>query len=445
MLTVRHLLATVEHMFDQTTTHGFARGALDALAECDIAAADAVGLEMVTAHVETLKRTVEVYEMQVAARAQALHEQGRSGTPADVLAKRRTMSRRDAHRVARRAMTASKAPAMANGVQSGSVSGAHVDALANAAAELTGDQQDKLFANDTSLATAASRLTPEQFGDHCRALARQIQTDEGAERFDQQRRDTRLTKFVNPRTGMYHLSGVFDPVTGATLFQAIDTETRGLVYTNNNADLGDIVASLRTDWDHVAAHALVNLVKGGRSERRGVHADVVVIIDADTLDHGPHDHTECRTSDGDPLAIASARRLLCTATQHLTIIGATGQVLALGTTTPTPNRAQRRALQAMYQSCAFEGCDTPFSHCELHHIRYRRHAGPTDLDNLLPLCVRHHHMVHEGRWRITLEPDRTLHIWRPDGTHHADTPLRTHQRRTHQRQTQQRQTKATAA
>jgi hypothetical protein len=27
-------------------------------------------------------------------------------------------------------------------------------------------------------------------------------------------------------------------------------------------------------------------------------------------------------------------------------------------------------------------------------------GGPTDLDNLILLCFRHHRMVHEGGWRL---------------------------------------------
>ncbi len=44
----------------------------------------------------------------------------------------------------------------------------------------------------------------------------------------------------------------------------------------------------------------------------------------------------------------------------------------------------------------------------------------TDLDNLLPLCSRHHHLVHEGGWTLTLRADRTTVWCRPDGTIHYD-------------------------
>jgi hypothetical protein len=42
--------------------------------------------------------------------------------------------------------------------------------------------------------------------------------------------------------------------------------------------------------------------------------------------------------------------------------------------------------------------------------------APTNLDNLIPLCNEHHHHVHDGGWTMTLKPDRTITLRRPDGS-----------------------------
>ena len=47
-------------------------------------------------------------------------------------------------------------------------------------------------------------------------------------------------------------------------------------------------------------------------------------------------------------------------------------------------------------------------------------AAPPTSHNLLPLCTRHHHDVHEGGWHLTLHPDRTITLHRPDGTLHYE-------------------------
>jgi hypothetical protein len=49
----------------------------------------------------------------------------------------------------------------------------------------------------------------------------------------------------------------------------------------------------------------------------------------------------------------------------------------------------------------------------------------TNIDNLVPLCGRHHHLVHEGSWKLHLAADRTLTITRPDGHISIHDPPRT--------------------
>jgi len=71
----------------------------------------------------------------------------------------------------------------------------------------------------------------------------------------------------------------------------------------------------------------------------------------------------------------------------------------------------------MYSTCAFPGCAVAFNACRIHHVTPWEHGGPTDLDNLLPLCEgEHHYLVHEGGWHLSLQPDGTVTIHRPDGT-----------------------------
>ncbi len=83
------------------------------------------------------------------------------------------------------------------------------------------------------------------------------------------------------------------------------------------------------------------------------------------------------------------RRLFDTAHVHPIIVRG-GVVLHapgcldLGRTTRVANRAQRRALRALYPTCAIPGCDTRYDLCQLHHIIWWEHGGPTDLANHNP-------------------------------------------------------------
>ena len=62
------------------------------------------------------------------------------------------------------------------------------------------------------------------------------------------------------------------------------------------------------------------------------------------------------------------------------------------------------------------GCTTIVDDCKMHHIEFFRNGGKTSVDNLLPLCEKHHHLVHEGRWRLTMTSGRVATWRRPDGT-----------------------------
>jgi hypothetical protein len=90
------------------------------------------------------------------------------------------------------------------------------------------------------------------------------------------------------------------------------------------------------------------------------------------------------------------------------------ETLDLGRTQRLPNRAQRRALMARDGGCRFPGC-TERRFVEAHHVLHWTDGGPTDLVNLLLLCWRHHHAVHEGGFRISFEHG-VVTVWRPDGT-----------------------------
>ncbi len=134
--------------------------------------------------------------------------------------------------------------------------------------------------------------------------------------------------------------------------------------------------------------------------------------------NGLHARSICETSNGAALPVDTIRRLCCEAAIIPIVLGADGEALAVGRQQRVANRAQRRALRAMYRTCAHPHCDIAFDHCQIHHVIPWERFGVTDLENLLPLCSKHHHHVHEGRWHLTLQPDRTITLHRPDGTHY---------------------------
>ena len=75
----------------------------------------------------------------------------------------------------------------------------------------------------------------------------------------------------------------------------------------------------------------------------------------------------------------------------------------------------RRAVIVRHPHCAFPGCEQPASVCDVHHLIPRADAGPTALQNLVPLCSFHHKIViHRWGWTLTLHPDGTTTATSPD-------------------------------
>jgi hypothetical protein len=151
-------------------------------------------------------------------------------------------------------------------------------------------------------------------------------------------------------------------------------------------------------------------------------AEVIVVIDADTLDTGPHPETIIRHQQDVELPVSSIRRMLCNGVVT-PVLAHDGVVLDVGRTRRLATRAQRRALRVMHPTCAIPGCTVPFDHCQPHHIRWWRHGGTTDLANLVMVCSRHHHRVHDHGWQLALHPTtRQLTVTLPDGTTMSHAP-----------------------
>jgi hypothetical protein len=125
-----------------------------------------------------------------------------------------------------------------------------------------------------------------------------------------------------------------------------------------------------------------------------------------------------RLADGTPIAGATARRIACEAGILPVVMNGTSEVLDLGRAKRLASIPQRKALLAKWCTCAFDGCTIPVQWTKAHHLDPWQPGGSTDLDVLIPLCERHHHLVHEGRWQIIRDANGYTFI-APDGTPHG--------------------------
>jgi Domain of unknown function (DUF222)/HNH endonuclease len=129
----------------------------------------------------------------------------------------------------------------------------------------------------------------------------------------------------------------------------------------------------------------------------------------------------CEIEGGPVIHPETARRLLCDARVQAVVEDGTKNPMALGRMSREPSSTMVRHLRYRDRECRFPGCgDRRFTHA--HHIRWRKHGGPTALDNLVLVCTFHHKLVHEFGWRVKRETDGTVMWFRPDGVPYRAGP-----------------------
>lgn len=375
---------------------------------------DELDLGGVTAGLRDLRRLkgfVADTEHALARRANALAAAG-SGAPADeLLSQNGHISRREATRTARRAETLGSLPSVSAQLSNGRIGTEHADALAATADRMTDEARETLLSMDSDLAQAAASTSPPRFRRLLERLRDQIDADSGLERNERQRRAVTLAKGINHDTGMYWIRAEYDPESGARLFRAIDAETSALAARHDNTD---------APKDRLAAEALVELATSATRVRRPGRVELLAVVDIATIITGVHADTTAELSNGTPIPVDTIRRLACDAHIIPVVLNGEGVALDVGRSRRLATNDQRRALRAMYRSCGVGECDVPFDQCEVHHLdEWQAQHGNTNLDRLIPCCKRHHHLLHEGRWQLELDPHtRELTVTLPDGTLH---------------------------
>jgi hypothetical protein len=119
-------------------------------------------------------------------------------------------------------------------------------------------------------------------------------------------------------------------------------------------------------------------------------------------------------STGGRIPVGEALRLACDARQMPMVMGGKMLEVNLGSSMRLFSKAQYAALSAYHTTCAAEGCDRPYSWCELHHLKPWSEGGPTDLANAVPLCGHHHRRIHDQLYehqRTATGEIRFRHRW----------------------------------
>jgi hypothetical protein len=241
----------------------------------------------------------------------------------------------------------------------------------------------------SSLVDAASVLTPPKLRaevEHWRAVVDRV-ADETHERACHRRRSL---KFFRTLDGMVRLEGLFEAETGRILRNAVDDLVRG----QRLDESGRTREQRQADAFFELANAFnAGTVTGGRERPQ-----ILAIVDAEQLALRAGGRAMLDT--GETITIEAARRIACDADIATVLLRGPSEILDFGRSRRLASNTQYKALVIRDRGCRFPGCDRPPGWTQAHHIVEWPDGGRTDLDNLVLLCLTHHHLIHHQRWRI---------------------------------------------
>jgi len=348
---------------------------------------DSAGLKTLAAGVHRLRCWLDAIDAAVVARADELARVGSGAPGCVVLTDGGRRSSREADVAMERAAVCAAMPPVHAALSAGTLSAGHADAIARASNRLDDHERDELAAMAPTLVTEAATTSVDAFARHVRHLARRISRDEGLRHYDKLRSQRSVRRWTD-REGMCHTHISLDPEADARFSASLDA---ALAAEKARPDDG------RT-FDQLRADAFLTIVTATPTPGTRRHAELLVIVDLQTLRTGLHEASVCETFDGHPLPPATVRRLACHADIIPIVLGADSTVVDVGRARRLATHDQRRALRATHPTCAAPDCPVRFGDCDIHHLTECRHGGVTDLVNLIPLCSKHHHLIHQGQW-----------------------------------------------
>jgi hypothetical protein len=215
--------------------------------------------------------------------------------------------------------------------------------------------------------------------------------------------------FIPCEGGFLAIRGCFDPIAAAT----IKTAVLPLAKPTGFADHRPMQRRLADALVEVASHALnlgVIPTTGGPSTHLQLTASVETVMGLDGTSGG-----ELEFAGAAPAA--TVQRLACDARIRRVLLGPNSAVIDVGRALRLPSPAARAALRVRSGGCDWPRCERPVAFTNAHHLVHWGHGGPTDIDNLVLLCYRHHWLVHEGGWQLARVEDGRMLAIPPTPTH----------------------------
>ncbi len=242
--------------------------------------------------------------------------------------------------------------------------------------------------------------------------------DDGVSKLEQQKKSRAATIRVDSADGMTVVWAKFDPVTGARVKSVLSGKADELWRKEDR--------NHRRSTSQRMADALAELIcqpPGGRKKSRR-RTTLFLVANYDKDGRKIRDAT---LADGTPVPVAVFQDLACDGKIVPAIFDGRGQPLWVGRARRLATWTQRMALIARDRGCV--GCGADPDWCQAHHIVPWEADGLTDIENMVLLCSRCHHQIHDEGWQIRQTPSGKHVMQPPHPRHRPPLPLKTPEKR----------------
>ena len=253
-------------------------------------------LDGVVARLRQIRSWCDAVEVRVARRSRELAE-----APEHVLGEHGRRPVRETRQAVAREEACSALPSFERALAAAEVTAGHVDALAAATRDQPEATRIALSSYEAALVAAAKRQTVAEFERSARELVHQIEGQQihasDASRLDQQRKRSRVKRWVDNVTGMHHTHLELDPVRDETFWTAVQAQLARLRQQDGNR---------LTPFTQLEVDAVVTAASAGQTGER--LPEVSILLDYHTLLNGLHPYSVCETTAGVQLPVSTVRR-----------------------------------------------------------------------------------------------------------------------------------------
>jgi len=364
--------------------------------------------------ISVARSALDAYQARMVVAIDSLPDKGLDG--AGVLRSRGHMSGAAAARVSSTASKLGALPHTAELLAAGAITSAHANSIADAAKAVSCELAD------SELGPLASGIPADLFAKRCRQWVASHETPaDASERHERQLR-ARSVRSWTDTDGMRVWLAKLDPITAAAVTAALEDEYERLWRLDGGRGIDPDSSVARTPQQRMA-DAFVNIVtarslvsptavdeepaqRAAPTAAPPARRQMIIVTELSRL-RAVGAKGAASLIDGTPLPQSVLERLACNSDLTGVLFGGSGSPIWVGRSHRHATLAQWKALLARDRGCV--GCGAAPNRCEAHHVVPWSHGGSTDISNLVLVCSRCHHDLHDrgmklsrasGRWII---------------------------------------------